>query len=81
VLIPSPNVAEDHQTKNAQAFSHKDAAILLAEKDLENLPNVIDELLADETKRQTLARQIKKLARPHATAHIVDTILEDLSKQ
>ena len=79
ILIPSPNVAEDHQTKNAQAFSRKGAAILLPEKQIEELPSLISEWLKHPEKSQQMAENMKKLARPDATRHIVETILKDLS--
>lgn len=77
VLIPSPNVAEDHQTKNALAISSKNAGILLKENilDAEFEKTVLD-LLIDETKQTKLAKNIKKLAKPNATKMIVDKIEE-----
>lgn len=78
ILIPSPNVAEDHQTKNARAFSRHEAAVLLPEKQLDRLPAEVEKLLADEALRRRLAENIKKQARPDATRHIVDHILNDL---
>ncbi|NPA46017.1 MAG: undecaprenyldiphospho-muramoylpentapeptide beta-N-acetylglucosaminyltransferase [Chlorobi bacterium] len=80
ILIPSPNVAEDHQTKNARAFERQQAAILLPEKDLEALPKRIAELIADKELRQRLSENLAKAARPGATARIVETILNDLKQ-
>ncbi len=75
IFIPSPNVAEDHQTKNAQAISEKNAAILIEENDLDsNFENVFSELVASEEKQKTLSKNIKKLAKPNATKEIVDEI-------
>lgn len=80
IFIPSPNVAEDHQTKNAQALEKKGAALLLREKDLESdFETVFSQLLQSEDKRQELSGNIKEMARPHATKHIVDEIEKLLS--
>ncbi|MCK0156082.1 undecaprenyldiphospho-muramoylpentapeptide beta-N-acetylglucosaminyltransferase [Cellulophaga sp. F20128] len=71
IFIPSPNVAEDHQTKNALAYVAKDAAILLKEKDLElDFMGVFTALLKDDKKQQALADNIKKQALPEATKSI-----------
>jgi UDP-N-acetylglucosamine--N-acetylmuramyl-(pentapeptide) pyrophosphoryl-undecaprenol N-acetylglucosamine transferase len=75
IFIPSPNVAEDHQTKNARAISEKDAAILLKESEAsEKFELVFTELLHSEEKQRTLSANISKLARPNATREIVDEI-------
>ncbi|MCW5520072.1 undecaprenyldiphospho-muramoylpentapeptide beta-N-acetylglucosaminyltransferase [Aureitalea sp. L0-47] len=75
IFIPSPNVAEDHQTKNAQAISEKNAAVLLRESEAETkFEAVFTELLHSEEKQRTLSENIKKLARPDATREIVDEI-------
>lgn len=79
IFIPSPNVAEDHQTRNAQAISDKNAAILLNENALDTkFASVFTELISNEEKRQSLSREIKKLARPNATKDIVDEIIKHL---
>ncbi|WP_347050602.1 undecaprenyldiphospho-muramoylpentapeptide beta-N-acetylglucosaminyltransferase [Flavobacterium olei] len=75
IFIPSPNVAEDHQTKNAQAIVDAKGAILLKEIQLENEFSIVFEaLLKDEGKQQQLSVNIKKLARPDATKQIVEQI-------
>lgn len=75
VFIPSPNVAEDHQTKNAEAISEKNAAILIKEKELNNLfENQFSELVNSEEKQKLLSENIKKIAKPNATKEIVDEI-------
>lgn len=77
IFIPSPNVAEDHQTKNAQAIVDAKGAILLKEIQLENEFSIVFEaLLKDEGKQQQLSANIKKLARPDATKQIVEAICE-----
>jgi len=74
LFIPSPNVAEDHQTKNAMAVVKHQAALLLAEKDKDQFVNVFGGLLDDEEKQAQLSVNIKKLALPNATQLIVDEI-------
>lgn len=74
VFIPSPNVSEDHQTKNAQAVVDKKAAILLKEKELDRFQILFGGLLADEERQIELAKNIKKLALPEATQKIVDEV-------
>lgn len=75
VFIPSPNVAEDHQTKNAEAISEKNAALLIREKDLEtDFKPVFLRLLHSEEQQKTLSENILKLAKPNATQIIVAEI-------
>ena len=74
IFIPSPNVAEDHQTKNAKAIEEKHGAILLKENELETFPIVFETLLKDKGKQESLAENIKELALPSATSDIVNEI-------
>ena len=81
IFIPSPNVAEDHQTKNAQAIASQDAAILINQKELDaRFEKELKELLINEAKRTALGAAIKTLALPGATVAIVDEV-EKLWKQ
>ena len=81
IFIPSPNVAEDHQTKNAQAIVDKKGAIMIKESALEDeFSIVLEALLKDEGKQQLLGDNIKKLALPQATIQIVDEIEKLLKK-
>ena len=75
VFIPSPNVAEDHQTKNALAITGKNAGILIRQNELgAKFQHELDSLLTDDTKRERLGNAIKELALPDATKHIVDEV-------
>ncbi|NQY06803.1 MAG: undecaprenyldiphospho-muramoylpentapeptide beta-N-acetylglucosaminyltransferase [Flavobacteriaceae bacterium] len=75
VFVPSPNVTEDHQTKNAQAVVERNAAVLIKEKDLESdFEKRFSELLNSEEEQQSLSRNIKELALVNATSDIVDEI-------
>jgi UDP-N-acetylglucosamine--N-acetylmuramyl-(pentapeptide) pyrophosphoryl-undecaprenol N-acetylglucosamine transferase len=75
ILVPSPNVAEDHQTKNAMALVDKEAALMVSDRDARTV--LVDEalkLLFDEQQCSRLSANISRLARPHATEDIVSQI-------
>lgn len=74
IFVPSPNVAEDHQTKNARAIVEKNAAILLPENQRSHFQMHFERLLEDEDLQEVLSHNIKKLALPNATKDIVDVI-------
>tara|TARA_R110002020_G_scaffold12201_7_gene45065 strand:+ start:63481 stop:64572 length:1092 start_codon:yes stop_codon:yes gene_type:complete len=75
IFIPSPNVAEDHQTKNAQSLVDKNAAIMVKETELdEKFGTVFSDLVNNEPLSRKLGVNIKKLAMPNATKEIVDEI-------
>lgn len=76
ILVPSPNVAEDHQTKNAMALVQEHAALLVRDQEAQQqlVPAAL-QLVADEQEQQRLAQNIVKLARPSAAADIVNELL------
>ena len=74
IFIPSPNVAEDHQTKNAKSIADKHGAILIRESELDTFPIVFETLLKDEGKQDSLSQNIKELALPNATNTIVNQV-------
>ncbi len=77
ILIPSPNVAEDHQTQNALALTRKDAAVMVSNAEArEQLFAQALALLQNEQRRQTLARNIRALARPDAAHRIAQEVLQ-----
>lgn len=79
ILIPSPNVAEDHQTKNAMALVNKNATILV--KDVESREKLIDELdllIKDEEKQKLLSENIINLGVKDADKRILSVIEEML---
>jgi len=80
IFIPSPNVAEDHQTKNALAVVNQNAALLLKESELGEFQSNMQELLENEELQQTLSKNIKKLALPNATNDIVEEIVKLINK-
>jgi len=76
ILVPSPNVAEDHQTHNAMALVKQNAALMV--KDIDARAQLVDKalgLLNDETLKLELATHIKQMAKPDADKHIVEQIL------
>lgn len=81
LFIPSPNVAEDHQTKNAMAIVEKHAALMLAEKNVDKeFESVLADLVSDKTKQEVLGNNIKALALPNATQDIVAQIEQLIAK-
>lgn len=74
IFIPSPNVAEDHQTKNAISLTKNDAAIMIKESELENFQKVFEGLILNKEKQIRLSKNIKQMALPNATKHIVNQI-------
>ena len=74
IFIPSPNVAEDHQTKNAKSIVDKQAALMIKESNLDTFSVVFESLMKDTGKQETLSKNIKELALPSATKNIVDEI-------
>mgnify|MGYP000946875711 CR=1 FL=1 len=77
VLIPSPNVAEDHQTKNALALVDKKAAIYVKDVDaMKHLIPVALETVTDAEKLKTLSENIAKLALPDSATIIAKEVLK-----
>ncbi len=76
VFVPSPNVAEDHQTKNARALADREAAVLVADGAAEREAMACAlELLADDRRRELLAANILRLGRPEAAAEVARTVI------
>ena len=76
VFVPSPNVAEDHQTKNAMSLVNKDAAEIV--KDVDAVNDLVDkafELLENKNRLTQLEENILKLGKPNATESILKQIL------
>jgi UDP-N-acetylglucosamine--N-acetylmuramyl-(pentapeptide) pyrophosphoryl-undecaprenol N-acetylglucosamine transferase len=77
IFIPSPNVAEDHQTKNAKSIVDRNGALMLKESELdEKFNTVFSDLVVNENLQKQLSENIKKLAKIHATRDIVDEIVK-----
>jgi UDP-N-acetylglucosamine--N-acetylmuramyl-(pentapeptide) pyrophosphoryl-undecaprenol N-acetylglucosamine transferase len=77
VLVPSPNVAGDHQTKNASAMVKEGASVLISEIDLEQaLSDRVPSLLQDDEKLQKMSDAALKLAKPDAATQIAEQLFE-----
>lgn len=82
IFVPSPNVAEDHQTKNAMALVRKDAALLVPDSEaVTALFPVVDQLLADPARMQRMAANIKALGIADSADRIVDELLAEVQAQ
>ncbi|NLJ01271.1 MAG: undecaprenyldiphospho-muramoylpentapeptide beta-N-acetylglucosaminyltransferase [Bacteroidales bacterium] len=81
ILVPSPNVAEDHQTKNAQALVEKDAAVMVSDKLASDvLFDVALALVRNDEQRQQLSENIGKLAQHDSAERIVDELEKLISR-
>lgn len=76
IFVPSPNVAEDHQTKNAQALVAREAAgVVRDDEAAERLVPTALELLNDDARRARMAANILRLGRPEAAAEVARTVI------
>jgi UDP-N-acetylglucosamine--N-acetylmuramyl-(pentapeptide) pyrophosphoryl-undecaprenol N-acetylglucosamine transferase len=81
LFIPSPNVAEDHQTKNAKAIVEKGGALLLRESELDTqFETTMVNLMQNEVLQHQLSDAMKRLGKPDATQAIVDEIIKLMHK-
>jgi UDP-N-acetylglucosamine--N-acetylmuramyl-(pentapeptide) pyrophosphoryl-undecaprenol N-acetylglucosamine transferase len=82
ILVPSPNVAEDHQTKNAKALTAVNAALLITDSDASNLLlNSAIALLNNSSKQEELKKNIAKLSMPNSAEKITEEIYKLLSEK
>ena len=81
ILIPSPNVTNNHQEKNARVLENGGGALVVLEKDCtpEKIYGLVTELLADENRRKEMSRRLRDMVRPDSTQRICD-IVEELTK-
>ncbi len=81
ILVPSPNVSEDHQTKNAMALVKESAAILVKDSEAEKvLMNKALELVFDDSALQALSQNVQKMAMPNASGLIVEEVAALLAR-
>ena len=77
ILIPSPNVAEDHQTHNAMALANQNAAICLPDKEAEEkLALLAIDLLLDDERKSSIAENSKKMAQNDSALRIANEIVK-----
>lgn len=82
ILIPSPNVTDDHQTKNAMSLVKHDAAILLPEDELSSasLMAQVDLLMSSKENRERMSERALHLGEPHATDLLIQVLLDEMKK-
>ncbi|MDE6488453.1 MAG: UDP-N-acetylglucosamine--N-acetylmuramyl-(pentapeptide) pyrophosphoryl-undecaprenol N-acetylglucosamine transferase, partial [Paramuribaculum sp.] len=81
VLVPSPNVAEDHQRKNAQALADREAAVMVLDSEAEDkLGGVIADLMSDSDKRRRIGENAAKMALRDSDEKIIDCIYDIVRK-
>ena len=81
ILVPSPNVSEDHQTKNAMALVNKGAAIMIADSEIKDkLTPTLKDLIANNEKQNTMSKACTNMGVRNAANKIVDEI-ESIIKQ
>jgi UDP-N-acetylglucosamine--N-acetylmuramyl-(pentapeptide) pyrophosphoryl-undecaprenol N-acetylglucosamine transferase len=78
IIIPSPYLASDHQTKNAEIFDGNGAAFVVYEKDLAGgeLSDKINQLLNDDKLRQQFSKNIRRFSKPNAAKRMSEIIIE-----
>ena len=77
ILVPSPNVAEDHQTKNAHALSDRGAAITVTDADApQTLAETVLDTVFDAARLEQMSKAVREMALPGADEKIVDQILQ-----
>jgi len=75
VLVPSPNVTADHQTKNARYFERGGGAVVVPEDELARVPGTVLALLGDEQRLDAMAEAMRALAKPEAARVIAEDLL------
>ncbi len=83
ILIPSPNVTDDHQTKNAMSLVKHNAAILLNEEALsgETLAAEVDALMSNPSARKAMSERASQLGEPYATDQLIKVMLDEVKKK
>jgi UDP-N-acetylglucosamine--N-acetylmuramyl-(pentapeptide) pyrophosphoryl-undecaprenol N-acetylglucosamine transferase len=75
VLVPSPNVTNDHQTKNARYFEAAGGAVVVPERDLVRVPEVVRALLADDARLAAMGEAMRRAARPQAADEVAEELI------
>jgi UDP-N-acetylglucosamine--N-acetylmuramyl-(pentapeptide) pyrophosphoryl-undecaprenol N-acetylglucosamine transferase len=76
VLVPYPHATADHQAKNADFFVAAGGGVAVAESELERVPKLVEELLADGGRRRQMHEAMEKVARPEAADVIAEELIE-----
>ena len=75
VLVPSPNVTADHQTKNARYFEQAGGAVLVPEPEIERVPGLVRDLLADGSLLATMGEAMRRASKPGAADEIAEELI------
>jgi UDP-N-acetylglucosamine--N-acetylmuramyl-(pentapeptide) pyrophosphoryl-undecaprenol N-acetylglucosamine transferase len=75
VLVPSPNVTADHQTKNARYFEQAGGAVLVPEPEIERVPGVVLDLLAGGNRLAAMGEAMRRAAKPDAAEEIAEELI------
>ena len=75
ILVPSPNVTADHQTKNARYFEQGGGAVVVPERELGRVPDLVRSLLGDVARRKRMAERMRALAKPDAASVIAQELM------
>ena len=76
ILVPYPHATADHQTLNARHFERGGGAVLVPEAELDRVPALVDELLADPARLASMSAAMRSLARPEAAEQIAEELIE-----
>ena len=75
VLVPSPNVTVDHQTKNARYFERAGGAVVVSEPELARVPDVVRELLGDHARLAAMGEEMHRASKPGAADEIAEELI------
>jgi UDP-N-acetylglucosamine--N-acetylmuramyl-(pentapeptide) pyrophosphoryl-undecaprenol N-acetylglucosamine transferase len=75
ILVPYPHATADHQTLNARHFERGGGAIVVPEPELDRVPALVDELLADPERLASMRESMQAMARPHAAEEIAEELI------
>jgi UDP-N-acetylglucosamine--N-acetylmuramyl-(pentapeptide) pyrophosphoryl-undecaprenol N-acetylglucosamine transferase len=75
ILVPSPNVTADHQTKNARYFERGGGAVIVPELELGRVPDLVRSLLDDPARLAEMAEAMRRLSRPEAADQIAEELV------
>jgi UDP-N-acetylglucosamine--N-acetylmuramyl-(pentapeptide) pyrophosphoryl-undecaprenol N-acetylglucosamine transferase len=76
ILVPYPHATADHQTQNARYFERGGGAVVVPEADLARVPALVDELLGDRARLESMRAAMLSMARPQAADEIAEELIE-----
>ena len=75
ILVPYPHATADHQTLNARHFERGGGAVVVPEPELDRVPALVDELLADPARLTSMSAAMRSMARPEAADEIAEELI------